>query len=148
MPYPPLINFSSEADCQAHFERIYCCGPIMTFDEIAVRFRKSDFKHCFFESVNAKDDTFSPKRAARIDWIKAALEDVTSERFVGWDSKKKRYDRNRRVTVVMGNYVVVMAITGHKTASFITAYVADSPRTPSRPRNTLDMIRQSPRWPH
>ena len=65
----------------------------------------------FFESVKTKDDTFSQMRAERIDWIRAALEDPKSERYVGWDKKRKRLDRRRRVTLVMGNYVVVIGIS-------------------------------------
>jgi hypothetical protein len=80
-----MIFFASEAECRAHFERIYCQGPITTFDVIMVRFRKKHFEHCFFESSgrNGIKDTFSPPRAERIDWIKAALEDPMSELYYG-----------------------------------------------------------------
>jgi hypothetical protein len=140
MPYPPLVNYQTELEYQAHFEQIYCQAPIMTFDGIPVRFNKRDFTHAFFESVIQKDDIFSRQRAERIDWIKAALEDQQSDRFVGWDNKRKKYDGKRRVTVVMGNFIVVIAITGQgDRAKFITAFVADSDRTISR-------IRKSPKW--
>ncbi len=139
MPYPPLVSYQTIDEYRVHFERVYCQGPIVTFDGIPVRFRKDDFDHAFFESRRAKDDTFSPQRSQRIDWIQATLQDPDSERYVGWDKKKKRYDRQRRVAVVKGNYVVVIAINKAGKGRFITAYVADSSRT-------LGMIRQGPKW--
>lgn len=93
----------------------------------------------FFESRQSKDDTFSVERSQRIDWIRATLQDPTSERYVGWNSKQKSYDQDRRVTVVMGNYVVVIAVQKNGRGRFITAYVADSSRT-------LRLIRQGPKW--
>jgi hypothetical protein len=112
-----------------------------------VRFRKSNFEHCFFESSrrNGIKDRFSPPRAKRIDWIKATLEDPHSELFEGWDSSKKRYDRTRRAAIVMGNYVVIIAFTGPGKADFVTAYVADTPATATRP-STIDKIRGGPKW--
>jgi hypothetical protein len=111
----------------------------MTFDGIPVRFRKRDFYHAFFESKRAKDDSFSLTRAERMDWIKATLEDPDSERFIGWNNKSKRYDRKRRVAVVMGNYVVVIALSARGQGHFITAFVADSEKT-------LEKIRKGPKW--
>jgi hypothetical protein len=111
----------------------------MTFDGIPVRFRKRDFDHAFFESKRAKDDSFSLTRAERMDWVKATLEDPESERFIGWNNKSKRYDRKRRVAVVMGNYVVVIALSARGHGHFITAFVADSEKT-------LEKIRKGPKW--
>lgn len=147
MAYPALITFTSEADCRAHFERVYCQGPVATFDGIMVRFRKNDFDHCFFESTrrNGVKDQFSQPRSERIDWIKAALEDPHSESYEGWDSSKKRYDRRRRAAIVMGDYVVIIAFTGTGTADFVTAYLADTPARPGR-LSTIDKIRSGPRW--
>ncbi len=85
------------------------------------------------------------KRAERIDWIKAALQDPDSEREVGWNKQKKRYEKSRRVTIVMQNYVVVIQLTGHKKANFVTAYLADTPGSKSRP-STVDQIRTGPKW--
>src|SRR6266849_4999336 len=108
MPYPPLRVFNAAGDCRAHFEAVYCQGPILTFDGIEVRFRNSDFDHCFFESSNrdGNKDTFSQPRSQRIDWIRAALEDDQADLYQGWDKNRKRYDPNRRVCVVEQNYVV------------------------------------------
>lgn len=139
MPYPPLARYETEDQYRAHFERVYCTGKIVTFDGIPVRFKKNDFDHAFYESTLAKDDTFSRKRAHRIDWIKAALEDPKSEIYLGWNNKRKSYDRRRRVALVMRNYVVVIGISLKGNGRFITAFVADSSRT-------VRMIRQNPKW--
>jgi hypothetical protein len=139
--YPPPLNLSDEAACRARFEAIYCAGAVTTFDGITVRFQKRDFDHCFFESSqrNQIKDTFSPLRAERMEWIAVALQDVTADRFQGWDRNTKTYDKTRRVTLVCGNYVVVIALTGAASARFITAYVADTP-------STLAKIKTSPKW--
>ena len=139
MSYPPLARYETEAQYRSHFEQVYCLDEIVTFDGIRVRFKKNDFDHAFYESTLAKDDTFSLKRAHRIDWIKAALEDPKSEQYLGWDNKRKRYDRRRRVVLVMGNYVVVIGISSKGKGRFITAFLADS-------RRTVRMIRQNPKW--
>lgn len=147
MAHPPLLHLVSEADYRAHFESLYCCVPVHTFDGIAVRFRKTDFDHCCFESSrrDGVKDRFSSKRAERLDWIKVALEDPNSERYQGWDKARKRYNAKRRVTLVMGNYVVVIAMQGKKKAQFVTAYVADTPARSGR-KSTVDKIKMSPRW--
>lgn len=138
MIYPPLVKYENESQYRTHFEHVYCRGQIVTFDGIPVKFKKTDFSHAFFESQNSKDDTFSHKRAQRIDWIKSALEDPDSERYVGWDNKKKS-NRRRRVALVEGNYVVVIGMGSKGNARFITAFVADN-------RRTIEMIRRNPRW--
>lgn len=138
MQYPPFVYYITIDEYRKHFKRVYCSGGIFTFDGIQVRFRVDDFNHAFYESVFLKDDTFSSIRAERIDWIKATLLDSNSDRYVGWDNTKKRYDTNRRVALVMGNYVVVIALLKHNNARFITAFVAD--------RGTTHKIRQGPVW--
>ena len=75
------------------------------------------------------------------DAYRCALEDPKSERYQGWDKKRKRYDPNRRVPLVMGNYVVVIAIKKRGSADFVTAYVADTPSKPGRP-SMVDLIRK------
>lgn len=147
MTYPPLLRLRSSAEYRLHFENTYCRHTITTFDGIAVRFRTRNFNHCFFESTkrDGVKDSFSPKRAERMDWIKIALEDCNSERYCGWDKSRKCYDRRRRVAVVMNNYVVVISLRDSKTGEFLTAYVADSVGVGSG-RSTLDKIRQGPKW--
>lgn len=141
MAYPPLVCYATVTEYRAHYERVYCLAAVTTFDGIAVRFRKSRFDHCFYESTrrNQVKDAFSNQRAERIDWIKAALQDPNAELHIGWDGKKKRYDRSHRVAVVVGDYVVVIRLSGNQTAQFATAYVADSP-------STLAKIKGSPKW--
>jgi hypothetical protein len=139
LDYPPLLHGKTPAEYRSFFESNYCKAPVKTFDGVEVRFRKSDFNHCFFESILAKDDTFSPVRAERLLWIKAALQDRDSERYVGWNKNLKSYDKNRRVALVRGNYVVVIVLTGEQKADFVTAYVANNERT-------LRKIRSSPVW--
>ena len=140
-PYPPLLKLGDEAAYRARFEVIYCAGAVTTFDGIRVRFQKRDFDHCFFESSqrNRIKDTFSQLRAERLEWIAVALQDAAADRFQGWDRDTKTYDKTRRVTLVCGNYVVVIALTGATSARFLTAYVADT-------QNTLAKLKTSPKW--
>lgn len=139
--YPPLVQYASEAEYQKHFERTYCRALIPTFDGITVRFRKDMFTHIFYESSNRDGvkNVFSTKRAERIDWIKAVLQDSKADLYVGWDNKKKSYDTCRRVALVLGNYVVIIRLLKDKKAVFVTAYLADSGRT-------LEMIKRGPKW--
>lgn len=147
MSYPSLLILADEDAYRNHWIKTYCIKGIVTFDGIVVRFRRDDFEHAFFESINNKDDTFSTKRAERMNWIAATLKDPSTELYEGWIKKQKCYDRNRRVALIMGNYVVVIALSKKekKQASFITAYVADTPARPGR-LSTVDMIRKGPKW--
>lgn len=141
MNYPPLVKYRTKKEYRDHYERIYCHGPITSFDNIRVRFRKDLFDHCFFESTqrNQIKNHFSEHRSERIDWIKAALQDKDAELYVGWDKRRKRYDDMHRVAIVVLNYVVVIRLTGFGKAVFVTAYVADS-------ESTIERIRRSPKW--
>ncbi|MEA3232456.1 MAG: hypothetical protein U9Q05_11945 [Thermodesulfobacteriota bacterium] len=140
MTYPPLVYYQDKNEYRKHFEREYCKNPIITFDGLKVRFNKRDFEHAFYESINTKDDSFSIKRAQRINWIKTALQDPESERYFGWNKNRRKIDRKRRVTIVMKEYVVVIGINKKRTTGwFITAFIADSGRT-------LKMIRESPKY--
>lgn len=138
MPYPPLVNYGTEQEYRSHFERVYCQGTISTFDGIEVRFRRRMFDHCFFESVVTKDDTFSPRRAERIDWIVATLQDASAELRVGWDNQKKIPAKNRRVAIVKGIYVVVIRLKGNGKAEFVTAFVAG--------QRAINLIKTNPLW--
>jgi hypothetical protein len=131
---------SSINEYKNHFISEYCAAPLDTFDGIAIRFKISDFSHCFYESSkrNKIKDKFSCMRAQRMDWIKHTLKDPTSKLFCGWDSSKKRYDHNFRVAVVNSDYVVVISVSpDRKTGYFRTAYVAD---------NSIGKILCSPIW--
>lgn len=139
--YPPLLSLADEAAYRSHFENLYCRGAVVTHDGMTVRFRKTDFDHCFFESTRRDrvKDKFSDIRAERMEWIAVALQDAAAQRFQGWDRDTRKYDKNRRVTLVCGNYVVVIGISSPTSARFITAYVADTP-------STLAKLKTSPKW--
>jgi hypothetical protein len=136
--YPPLLKSKTAAEYRSYYESNYCRCPIKTFDGIEVRFRKRDFNHCFFESVETKDDTFSIERAERLLWIKAALQDSSAELYIGWDNRKKKLTDGRRVAIVFGNYVVIIVLTGKLKADFVTAFIAGD--------SSLSKIRNSPKW--
>jgi hypothetical protein len=126
-----LTLLSNEAAYRTLYIQIYCnnTSPIITFDGIQVRFFPDGFDHAFFESTDRKNPSknlFSKDRSERITWIKETLEDSTADIRVGWDSKTKSYDNSRRVTIVKGNYVVIIWIKNATMAKFITAYVADN----------------------
>jgi hypothetical protein len=139
---PALVHYSTEQEYRDYYERCYCGVKISTFDGLRVYFPKQQFDDAFFESANrrARDKSvFSLARAERIDWIRAALEDPKAELYQGWDRDRKVIDRDRRITVVYGNYVVVLLVRRNRnSATFITAYVAEA--------NTIQKIRNSPRW--
>jgi len=143
VPSPAKVNYATEAEYRQHFERVYCNGAIITFDGIAVRFRKDDFDHCMYESSMRNDvkDLFSKERSERIDWIKATLENPAAELYQGWDKKRKRHNPNSRVAVVYEEFVVVIqlktAADGSRSARFVTAYLAD---------NSIAKIRGGPKW--
>lgn len=141
MDYPPLVHYKTHEEYRTHFERVYCQGMVITFDGIPIRFRRSCFEHCFYESTqrNRTKDQFSIERAERIDWIGAALQYPLAELYMGWDGKNKRISRDRRVALVVNNYVVVIRLNGPKTAQFVTAFVADS-------QTTLEKIKRNPKW--
>lgn len=136
-----LVSYPDESDYRSHFARVYCAGTVATHDGIEVRFRKSQFDHCFFESSkrDGTKDTFSTKRAERIDWIVATLQDPTAHLLAGWDQRTRTYDHTRRVTLVKGNYVVVIALKSKTEADFVTAYVMDTPAS-------LAKLTKAPRW--
>lgn len=137
----PLVKYSTIKQYRRHFENIYCKGNIITFDGIKVYFRKDDFDHCFYESINFKDDKFSKERSERINWIKETLEDPNADLRCGWDKKKKKIDCSRRVAIVNNDYVVIISISkrrnGTLKAQFITAYVADK---------SINKILRMPKW--
>ena len=100
------------------------------------------FDHCFFESASRSEkdkSILSLNRLEKIYWIKDALEDPDSIKKIGWDSKEKKYDKARRVTLVKGNYIVVIIIYSKGKARFITAYEVNDDEN-------LEKIINSPDW--
>jgi hypothetical protein len=146
--YAPFVDYDNPLDYLRHYERIYCSGPIKTFDGIWVRFRKSRFRHDFYESTrrNRVKDQFSTERARRIDWIKKVLQDSNAELYQGWDKKNKRHDPKSRVALVVDGYVVVIRLTGPNKADFVTAYVPGKKPTGRQKVSTLDRIKSGPKW--
>ncbi len=136
-----FVKYKTIQEYRNHFEKVYCKGKIRTFDNIPVYFRKTDFNHCFYETIKSKDDKFSFKRAKRIDWIKETLEDPKADLRCGWIKKKNKIDCKRRVSIVNNNYVVIILIgkkkDGSLKANFITAFVADK---------SINKILQMPQW--
>ena len=148
MGYPELLEHPSPEEYRAHFESVYCRGPIRTFDGIEVRFRRRNFNHAFFESSRRDQtkDNFSKERARRMDWIKAALEDAQAELYQGYDRRKKCWDPKRRVALTQTNYVVVIRMVGKDKAEFVTAFVADDRAEGGRHLSTVQKIRLTPKW--
>jgi hypothetical protein len=70
-------------------------------------------------------------------WIKDVLADKDAKMYVGYDSKVKGYSQTKRVSVVKGDYVVVIQIYKENEARFITAFVAD---------NSINKITSGPEW--
>lgn len=144
MVIPPLLTLTDEPAYREHYERTLCRGGIFTYDEIPVFFHKAKFDHAFFESSTRRGekDVFSSVRAARMDWIAAALADPEALRVQGWIKKAQCHDPTRRVTVVLGDFVVVIALSkrrrdGRLKGNFITCYKAD---------NSIAKILAAPRW--
>ncbi len=143
MQPPPKVNYATEVEYRTHFVRVYCRGPIVTFDGIPVWFRPMDFNHCMFESTrrDGAKDTLSRDRVERIDWIAATLGNPEAELYQGWNKRLRRADSSRRVAVVYGEFVVVIDIhtkdDGKRSARFVTAFLAD---------NSIAKIRSMPKW--
>lgn len=140
---PPLLTLADEAAYRQHYVRTLCSAAITTHDGIRVYFSASKFSHAFFESSDRRgaDDIFSTERAERMDWIAAALADPNAACFEGWDWRSQSHSPKRRVTVVVQDFVIVLALSskrdGTLKANFITCIKAD---------NSIGKIRQSPRW--
>ena len=140
-----VVKDHTESDLRRIWLEEYCRKVIKTHDGIRVHFYDSNFDHAFYESSVGNGsrnkpkskDIFSPRRAARMMWIKDVLADKDAKMYVGYDSKAKGYTRSKRVSVVKGDYVVVIQIYKEDHANFITAYVAD---------NSINKITNGPEW--
>lgn len=103
----------------------YCMVPIETFDSVRVFCYENMFDHVFFESadrVQGDKSILSLNRLEKILWIKAALKDPDAILKTGWDKSTKSYFDNRRISIVKGNYVVVIRFTGFLKAKLVTAF--------------------------
>lgn len=138
---PEFLKLASEAIYQGYFNATYCLKPLPTHDGIQVRFNRSNFKHCTYESSkrDGKKDVFSPQRAERLGWIKAALANPDLTLYAGWIKERQCYDHKSRVTMMVDDFIVVIRLKSSTEADFVTSYVADSPKTKSK-------ILSSPIW--
>jgi hypothetical protein len=141
MAAPELLKLASLAIYQGYFNATYCLKPLVTHDGISVRFRKSDFNHRAYENSNryGYKDPFSQQRAERLGWIRAALQDPNLVLYAGWDKDKRRYFHDKRVTIMIDDFVVVIRLKSATEATFVTCYVADNPDTKAK-------ILSSPKW--
>ena len=143
MVFPPFVEYGSRTDYKRHYEQTYCRGVIHTFDHIRVYFCPQRFGHAFYESSDksGNKDVFSRERAKRIDWIGAVLEYDEAELYQGWNKDDKVYTPDRRVSLVVDDYVVVIRLSLKNDNSlkgeFVTAYVADQ---------SAAKIKKSPLW--
>lgn len=144
MPLPDKVIYAEESEYRAHFEQVYCQGPIITADGIRVYFKKYQFNHCMFESSKRDKikDVFSSARAERIGWIKETLTNPDAELYQGWDREKKRVNPDSRVAIAYEDFVVIIRLHRKKgipitSADFITAYQAD---------NSIGKIKKMPKW--
>lgn len=138
---PPLLQLENLELYRSYFKATYCLRPILTHDGISVRFRQNQFAHIAQESSqrDGHKDTLSPERLERLSWIKIGLQDDSLGFLAGWDSKKKVYDHKRRVTLMVEDFVIVLALKNGTEADFVTCYLADSPRTKTK-------LQAAPAW--
>ncbi len=141
MTYPSLLDLKSPDEYRKYFEENYYNQEVYTFDKIRVLFPKGAFEHAFYSSSSRRDhkkDVFSTERAERMPWIKVALEDASAELYLGWDNKRKCVVTNRRVAIVVRDYVVIIQTKSVDMAFFISAFIAN--------QRALKMIRLNPKW--
>lgn len=143
MAYKKIKSYNyTELELRKIWSEVYCDQKIETFDGIEVQFFKKMFDHCFYESANRKKkdkSILSLNRLEKIYWIKEALQDPETTLKKGWDRKVKSYKDSRRLTLVKGNYIVVILLFSKTKARFITAYEVNDDRN-------LEKILNSPDW--
>ncbi|WP_145462036.1 hypothetical protein [Staphylococcus haemolyticus] len=125
--YSELTYLKNEEKYRNLFEREYCQKEIITCHNIVVKFYARHFDHAFFSRSNRrsnKKDVFDSNRAQRILWIKQVLQDNNIPIYQGHNSKTKKSDKSRRVSLLTPDgYVVVIRMTGEDKAEFLTAFV-------------------------
>lgn len=142
--HPPLLELNGPAEYRKHYERNYCRATIYTSDGIRIYFQPQKFGHAFYKNSQGGrggKDAFDPDRAQRMDWIRITLESAESELYQGWNKDNQSYVKNRRVSVLHEDFVVVIEISMNKKGiikgNFITCYAAD---------RSINIIRNSPLW--
>ncbi len=140
--YSELLNLDSQLDYEELYKLHYCQREIRTHDGYLVKFRPETFNHAFFSNADRRNrdkSLFSIDRAQRILWIEKALNDPNLNVYAGWDSKNKRYDHSRRVTLITSDGYVVVLRVGNDCFIFVTAYVIDDQKVQTK-------IQSSPIW--
>ncbi len=126
MAYRKIKSYElTEAALRLIWKSEYCQDPVSTFDGVLVYCYEDMFDHIFYESTNrqVKDKSIlSLNRLEKIYWIKDTLQDGTAILKKGWDKGNKKYFNDRRVSIVKGNYVVIIRFTGLLKAKLVTAY--------------------------
>ena len=140
MTIPPFLEFETPEEYEKYFLDNYCKKPIDTFDGFTIWFKHTDFFHAFYESsIITHKGEFSKDRASRMSWIKQVLTNKDCILKKGYDKEKKEFTDDRRVTVVFGDYVLIIGINRKKRKGFfITTFVANE--------ETLDKIIRGPDW--
>jgi len=106
-----------------------------------ILYERYSFNHAFFKSSSRREnkkDIFAEERAQRMPWIKVALADDIAELYCGWDNKRKCVVKNRRVCIVVRDYVVIIQMRDKNKAFFISAFIAD--------QQALNKIRLNEKW--
>jgi len=140
--YRDLLILPSVADYKKVYENEYCNKEIYTHDGVLVKFYPERFEHAFYKSANRKQgdkSLFSLERAQRMLWIREVLLDDSLPVYCGYDKKRKIYDFSRRVSLVTpDDYVVVIMLNNKRPyeASFVTAFLCDSPQVVSKIKNS------------
>ncbi|MBE8167994.1 MAG: hypothetical protein HAW66_06480 [Shewanella sp.] len=144
MSLPPFLEYATVAEYKRHYEKHYQRAEIITFDNIRVYFKPQKFGHAFYENSKGQKgakDSFSKLRAQRMDWIKATLSHPNAKVLKGWNKEQKCYENDRRVSVVFGDFIVVIELSLSKVGvlkgNFVTCYVADK---------SIGKIEASPKW--
>lgn len=139
MALPPLVHYATEQEYRDHYKRELCRRPVFSFDGIRIFFDPSRFEHAFYEGK--RKDRFAPVRAQRIDWVRTTLEAPQADLYQGYIKATNCYVPDRRVSVVYGDFVVIVSLrldrAGQLSGKFVTCYEAD---------NSIGKIRQAPRW--
>lgn len=137
-----LLKLNSKEQYKDYFVKNYCNKKIYTFSGILVKFYEDQFEHAFYESANHQKidkSIFSYERAERIEWIENVLKDRKTQLYIGWNRDKKKYNENRRVSIISPeDYVVILNIINENEEKFITAYLANI--------TTARNIRKGPKW--
>ena len=141
MSLPPLLRLASPSEYRRHYITQYCHSSIRTFDGISVRFFPEVFGHAFYRdsSPTAHDKAvFDYDRAARLDWIRAVLQNPAAELY----RRTMPNSSVRRIALHGPTRYAVIIQPGKRDptqARFITAYIVDS-------NSALAKMRSNPRW--